>query len=63
MIKKDNNFAYIDAANLHNGVRELGWKLDYKRFRVWLREKYSVQTAYIFIGLIPKYKDIYKSLQ
>lgn len=63
MIKKDNNFAYIDAANLHKGVDELGWKLDYKRFRVWLREKYSVQTAYLFIGLIPKYKDLYKYLQ
>jgi len=61
--KKDNNFVYIDAANLHKGINELGWKLDYKRFRIWLREKYSVQTAYLFIGLIPKYKDMYKSLQ
>lgn len=63
MIKKDNNFAYIDAANLRKGVDELGWKLDYKRLRVWLREKYSIQTAYLFIGLISKYKDLYKYLQ
>lgn len=63
MVKKDNNFAYIDAANLHKGVNELGWGLDYKRFRIWLREKYSIKTAYLFIDLIPKYKDLYKYLQ
>ena len=62
-IKKQNNFAYIDGANLHRGIADLGWKLDYKRFRVWLSEKYGVKTAYLFLGLIPKYKDIYKHLQ
>jgi uncharacterized LabA/DUF88 family protein len=63
MHKKENNFAYIDGANLHNGIASLGWKLDYKRFRAWLSEKYGVKSAYIFIGLIPKYKDLYKHLQ
>jgi len=29
-----NNFAYIDGANLDKAVKELGWSLDYKRFRV-----------------------------
>jgi len=61
--KKENNFAYIDGANLHMGIASLGWKLDYKRFRVWLTEKYEVKTAYLFLGLIPKYKELYKSLQ
>lgn len=63
MILKENNFAYIDGANLHNGIFGFGWKLDYARFRVWLTEKYNVKTAYIFIGLIPRYKDLYKYLQ
>jgi len=62
-IKKQNNFAYIDGANLHRGIADLGWKLDYKRFRVWLAEKYDVKTAYLFIGMIPKYKSLYQSLQ
>src|SRR4029077_6378275 len=58
------NIAYIDAANLDKALRTYGkWKLDYKRFRVWLKEKYKVQRAYIFIGLIPKYKDLYTYLQ
>lgn len=63
MIKKENNFAYIDGANLDKAIKELGWPLDYKRFRIWLFEKYSVQRAYIFIGLISKYKNLYTYLQ
>ena len=63
MVPKENNFAYIDGANLHNGISDFGWKLDYARFKVWLREKYGVKTAYIFIGLIPKYKELYTYLQ
>jgi len=57
------NIAYIDAANLDRAVRELKWKLDYKKFRVWLSDKYNIQQAYIFIGLIPKYKDLYTYFQ
>lgn len=63
MQNKDNNIAYIDAANLHKGIKNQGWNLDYVRFRVWLREKHGVQTAYLFIGLVPKYKDLYTTLQ
>ena len=58
------NLAYIDAANLDKALKNhLRWKMDYKRFRVWLKEKYKVERAYIFIGLIPKYKDLYTYLQ
>ncbi len=60
---RKNNFAFIDAANLHKGIKSLRWQLDYQRFRIWLTEKYSVSTAYLFIGLIPKYKDLYTALQ
>ncbi|GMX58797.1 MAG: hypothetical protein MCSN_4510 [Candidatus Microsyncoccus archaeolyticus] len=63
MIKEINNYAYIDGNNLYRGVNSLGWKIDYKRFRVWLKDKYSINKAYIFIGLVPKYKDLYTSLQ
>ncbi len=61
--EKQNNYAYIDGANLYRGVKSLGWQLDYKRFRIWLSEKYGVKRAYLFIGLVPKYKDIYTFLQ
>src|SRR3989344_8431852 len=58
-----NNVAYIDGANLYKGAEQLGWKLDYRRLRIWLREKYGVQQAYLFLGLVPKYKNLYTNLQ
>ena len=63
MKNDENNVAYIDGANLHKGISTLGWEFDYERFRVWLKEKYGVQKAYLFLGFIPKYKDIYTKLQ
>jgi len=58
------NIAYIDAANLDKALKlSLHWKLDYRKLRVWLSDKYAVQRAYLFIGLIPKYKDLYTYLQ
>lgn len=62
MKNSSNNFAYIDGANLHKSVSALGWHLDYTRFRIWLSHRYRIGTAYLFIGLIPKYKDLYTRL-
>ncbi len=62
-MKEVENVAYIDGANLHNGIKSLEWKFDYARFRIWLKEKYGIGQAYLFLGLIPKYKDLYKFLQ
>lgn len=63
MKHKENNYAYIDGANLYKGIGELGWRLDYTRFRIWLKEKYGVVHAYLFLGLIPKNKVLYTRLQ
>jgi len=63
MKKEQSNIAYIDAANLYNGIVSQKWKLDYKRFRIWLSEKYGVKLAYLFIGLVPKNKNLYTKLQ
>jgi len=45
------------------GVRGDGWKLDWKRFRVYLKEHYGVMRAYIFIGFLPENQALYNSLQ
>lgn len=57
------NFAFIDAQNLNLGIQNLGWKLDWKKFRVYLKEKYNVSTAYLFIGYLQEKQDLYSSLQ
>ena len=63
MLAKERNGAYIDGANLHNGIKAQGWILDYAKLRVLLREKHSVTDAFLFMGLIPKYGEMYKNLQ
>ncbi len=62
-MKKLQNYAFIDAQNLHLGVNSLGWKLDYQKFRHYLRGKYKVAKAFIFIGYIKKNEDIYENLK
>lgn len=63
MNRETNNFAYIDGSNLHKGVSELGWRLDYKKFRVWLTEKYNVRKAYLFLGFLSSNTNLYRDLQ
>lgn len=59
----ETNYAFIDSQNLNLAIRDLGWKLDFKRFRVYLSEKYNVQKAYLFIGYLPQNADLYAHLQ
>jgi hypothetical protein len=42
MSKDLNNYAFIDSQNLNLGIREAGWFLDFRKFRVYLKEKYGV---------------------
>jgi len=63
MKKKENNFAFIDGQNLNLGIKSLGWKLDFSRFRKYLKEKYAVTTAYYFIGYVSENQDLYLFLQ
>ena len=55
--------AYIDGNNIHKGILDLSWRLDYKRFASFLRFKYKAQKIYIFLGLIPSNIKLYQDLQ
>lgn len=63
MKKEPNNYAFIDSQNLNLGIQSLGWKLDFAKFRRYLKEKYGVTTAYLFIGYVPANQSLYSSLQ
>lgn len=63
MKNKENNYAFIDAQNLYLAIQELGWKVDYKRFRVYLKEKYNIDKAYMFMGFLPSNQELYNFLQ
>ncbi len=58
-----NNYAFIDSQNLNLAIRDLGWTLDFKRFRRYLTDKYGVAKAFIFIGYLPTNESLYISLQ
>jgi len=57
------NYAFIDSQNLNLGVQELGWRLDWKKFRIYLKHKYKVERAYLFIGFVEDNGNMYRLLQ
>ena len=63
MRTKEKNYAFIDSQNLNLSIRELGWRLDFRRFRKYLAEKYGVTTAFLFIGFIEGNNKLYLNLQ
>ena len=66
MITKESRqkiYAFIDSQNLNLGVRSQGWKLDWRKFRQYLRNKYFVVKAYLFIGQVAGNEALYAFLQ
>jgi uncharacterized LabA/DUF88 family protein len=61
--RKANNYAFIDSQNLNLSIRNQGWNLDFARFRVYLKEKYDIERAFIFIGFVPHNQPLYTNLQ
>lgn len=61
-MKKPIIYAFIDSQNLNLGVRSLSWRLDFKKFRLYLKNKYQVEKAYLFIGLVPGNEQLYSNL-
>lgn len=66
-------YAFIDSQNLNLSIQKdidrngksiyKGWKLDFKRFFVYLQDKYGVEEAYLFIGSVPGNENLYKFLE
>ena len=57
------NYAFIDSQNLNLGIRSQGWKLDFSTFRRYLKDKYGVSKAFLFIGYVHGNESLYLSLQ
>ena len=62
-MNKPKVYAFIDSQNLNLGVRSQGWKLDWRKFRQYLRNKYNVTKAYLFIGQVTGNESLYTFLQ
>lgn len=60
---KPINYAFIDSQNLNLGVKSQGWKLDWRKFRQYLKNKYNINKAYLFIGQLTGNESLYTFLQ
>ena len=56
-------YAFIDAQNLTKGTTldSKPWKIDLRKFRKYLTEKYNVSKAFYFIGVYDeRFENLYK---
>ena len=61
-----NNQAFIDGQNLYVSTLTASpsWSVDYKKLRIFLKQRFNVTTAYYFLGTyVPENKDLYDSLE
>ncbi len=66
MKQKEKNYAFIDGQNLHMGTTNIEntWKIDFRKFRIFLKDKYRVEIAYYFLGyVIEEKRDLYTKIQ
>ncbi|MDD3474640.1 MAG: NYN domain-containing protein [Candidatus Dojkabacteria bacterium] len=66
-------YAFIDSQNLNLGLNKdlfkngkkvyEGWNLDFSRFYIYLQNKFRIDKAYLFIGYIKKYENLYQYLR
>jgi len=72
-LKRITIYAFIDSQNLNLGAGKdiykgkkkiySGWKLDFRKFRQYLFDKFRVTKAFLFIGYIKQNEPMYKSLR
>jgi uncharacterized LabA/DUF88 family protein len=60
--KLKGNYAFIDSQNLNLGVQKIGWKMDWHKFREWLRTEYNVTHAFMFIGYMAENESLYEQM-
>lgn len=58
-----NNYAFIDSQNVNLAIRNQEWRLDFAKFRTYLRDKYSIRQAFLFIGYVAENQTLYTNLQ
>lgn len=53
-------YAFIDSQNLNLGIQKMGWKMDWRKFREFLRKQHNVTNAYMFIGYMAENESLYE---
>jgi uncharacterized LabA/DUF88 family protein len=55
-------YAFIDSQNLNVSVQKFGWKMDWRKLRIFLANKYGVDKAFMFIGYVPEFENLYEQM-
>lgn len=61
-----HNIAFLDGQNLYMGTHSAPtpWKIDFFRLRRYLKEKYTVEKAYYYIGyMLDEHSNLYTTIQ
>ncbi|MFZ2098858.1 MAG: NYN domain-containing protein [Anaerolineales bacterium] len=68
-------YAFIDSQNLNLSIQKdlmndstgtlinKGWRLDFKRFYIYLQDKYKVDKSFLFIGRVAGNETLYRFLE
>jgi uncharacterized LabA/DUF88 family protein len=56
-------YAFIDSQNVNLGARDAGWKVDFSKLRRFLKDRYRIEKAYLFIGYVVGNEQLYQYLQ
>jgi len=56
-------YAFMDSQNVNLATQDCGWKLDFGRFYIYLKDKYKVSKAFLFIGYVAGNEALYTFLQ
>jgi hypothetical protein len=60
---RENNYVFIDGQNLYIGAKVEGLFIDYKKLKIYLKDKYSVNKIFYFWGYYKnENKKIYEKL-
>jgi len=63
MISRERNYCFIDGQNMHKGTVRQGWRVDYGKLMIYLRNKYRVEKAYIFLGYLKDNEFFYRKIE
>jgi len=68
--KKEIIYAFIDGNNLYQGLltdlptrKYKGWRIDFKKFKIYLEDKYHVQKFFLFMGYVKDNEKMYEELK
>ena len=59
----EKRYVFIDSNNLNLAIKDCGWELDFRKFHIYLKDKYKTSKVFLFIGYVAGNEALYTFLQ